>query len=230
MRQLGMFAKYWRAGAVKTRLATAIGDQRASEIYHALLNALARRLRSAGDHRVIVYTPQTHRSEFASLAGGDWSLKPQAAGDLGWRMSQFFASALASRGGSVVLVGSDSPTLPLEYVDRAFELLREVPVVLGPARDGGYYLIGMSRHIPCMFADIAWSSSQVWEQTVSRLRGAGCPFAALPLWYDVDNLDDLRALQADLIEMGDRDDVLCELRQAIETLLPELLSEPDAGS
>ncbi len=230
MRQLGMFAKFWRAGEVKTRLAAEIGDQRASEIYRGFLNALVRRLRSAGDRRVIAFTPRANQTDFASLAGGDWSLVPQAVGDLGCRMSHFFHSTLARYNGSVVLIGSDSPTLPVEYVNRAWELLREVPAVLGPSRDGGYYLIGMSRPIPCVFTDIAWGSSEVWEQTVSRLRESGCAFASLPIWYDVDELDDLRALQAELIEMGDHDGALCELHKTIKALLPEMKSGPHSGS
>ncbi len=230
MRQLGMFAKYWQAGAVKTRLAAGIGERRASEVYHGFLSVLVHRLRRAADRRVIVYTPRTHRSDFESLAGDDWSLEPQADGDLGERMSQFFASALAYDNGSVVLTGSDSPTLPVEYVELAFERLREFPVVLGPSLDGGYYLIGASRHIPCVFRDIAWSSSQVWDQTVSLLRRSGCPYATLPQWYDVDDLDDLHALRAELIEMPVLNDALRVLRQSIETVLLELESGPEQGS
>jgi rSAM/selenodomain-associated transferase 1 len=230
MRQLGMFAKYWQPGAVKTRLAAGIGDEPASEIYRCFLRTLVRRLQAAADRRVIVYAPRTRRGEFASLAGDQWALEPQATGDLGRRMSQFFDSALARDKGSIVLIGSDSPTLPIQYVEQAFDLLREFPVVLGPSRDGGYYLIGAARHIPCVFTDIAWSSSRVWEQTVARLRHQGSRFATLPSWYDVDDLNGLGVLRAELHQEFVRDESLCELRQSIERLLPDLESESGKGS
>jgi rSAM/selenodomain-associated transferase 1 len=219
MHQLGMFAKYWAPGAVKTRLAAAIGPRQASEVYRACLQALVRRLRSAGDRRVIAYTPQRYRADFEELAGRDWSLELQAAGDLGGRMAAFFSQALQRDRGAVVLIGSDSPTLPVEYVQDAFKRLDEVPVVLGPSRDGGYYLIGASGHLPCVFSGVLWSSPQVYQQTVSLLRAAQCAYAELPPWYDVDDLEDLMTLRRELAAMQELDDTLRSLLEIVERVL-----------
>lgn len=200
MRQLGMFAKYWQAGTVKTRLAAAIGDQAASDIYYGFLRALVRRLGDVADYRIIAYTPQEHRDEFETLAGRDWATEPQAAGDLGQRMANFFATAFRRSPGPVVLIGSDSPTLPTEYIDRAFEALQDVPVVLGPSIDGGYYLIGAVGTVPSVFTGVTWSTDQVYGQTIALLRNAGCRYLTLPAWYDVDDFAALHKLRDELAE------------------------------
>jgi rSAM/selenodomain-associated transferase 1 len=157
--------------------------------------------------------------EFQALAGRNWSVQLQAAGDLGRRMSSFFASALLRGDGPVVLIGSDSPTLPTDYVEQAFDLLDEVPVVLGPSTDGGYYLIGASGQIPCVFTGISWSTSRVCQQTISLLRQAGCRFASLPQWYDVDDMVGLVGLRDELAAMTQSDDEFRELQQRIDDAL-----------
>ena len=106
-------------------------------------------------------------------------------------MQQYFVDALAHGARRVVLLGSDSPTLPLDYIERAWASLDDHPVVLGPTQDGGYYLIGIRDEVPPIFDHIAWSTPQVWDQTVSRLHQSQIPFAELPGWYDVDCLQDL---------------------------------------
>ena len=219
MRQLGMFAKYWQAGAVKTRLAAAIGDRTASDIYCGFLHALVRRLGTVADHRVIAYTPRARRLEFQALASKAWSIELQAAGDLGRRMASFFASAQVRDDGPIVLIGSDSPTLPAEYIEQAFELLKDVPVVLGPSTDGGYYLIGASGHIPCVFTGVSWSTPDVYDQTISLLRQADCAYASLPQWYDVDDLAGLHRLRDELARAPLLDDGLPGLQNKIENAL-----------
>jgi glycosyltransferase A (GT-A) superfamily protein (DUF2064 family) len=97
----------------------------------------------------------------------------------------------------VVAIGADSPTLPVEYVRRAFELLVERPVVLGPARDGGYYLVGASEDVPPIFSDIDWGTARVWQQTVTRLNESRIPFHELPPWYDIDTARDLKLAKRD---------------------------------
>jgi len=113
---------------------------------------------------------------------------PQCDGDLGERLADFFAPQF-ERGAKRVVSRSDSPTLPLDSVSSAFAQLHSADVVIGPATDGGYYLIGTSRHLPQLFADLRWSSADVLQQTT---RGLERPqkLGLLPLWYDVDTLDD----------------------------------------
>ena len=115
-------------------------------------------------------------------------------------MQNFFHSSFGRGAERVVLLGSDSPNLPKEFVSQAFQMLASHKVVvLGPADDGGYYLIGLAlAPVPPIFEGIAWSTPTVWDQTVAILRANEIPFACLPTWYDVDRLADLRRLACDL--------------------------------
>lgn len=205
MRQLGIFAKYWQPGTVKTRLAATIGAARASRIYRAFLDVLLRRLEGLADRYVLAVTPADRRAEFVSLAAGIWNIEPQSPGDLGARIEHYFHRALAAGASRAVLLGSDSPTLPMEHVQQAWRALAQYRVVLGPARDGGYYLVGIRGRVPPMFDNMAWGTSSVWEETTHRLRRAGIPYAVLPEWYDVDTGDDLRRLGEELL-CSDTDD------------------------
>jgi glycosyltransferase A (GT-A) superfamily protein (DUF2064 family) len=105
----------------------------------------------------------------------------------------------------VVVVGSDSPTLPLEHVRLAFESLREHAAVLGPATDGGYYLVGAAGAVPPIFDGVSWSTAAVWLQTRERLDRSHASYAVLPEWYDVDELDDLRHLYDELARLVEQD-------------------------
>ncbi len=185
--QLGVFAKYWQPGAVKTRLAATIGDAGASRLYKQFVKTLLCRFDTIADRRVLAYAPADTREEFVDLAAGRWELTPQADGNLGQRMSAFFHAALASGSQRVVLIGSDSPTLPVLLVREAFSQLESHDVVLGPSDDGGYYLIGAAGQVPAVFDQITWSTPRVWPQTIERLEHAGVRYFVLPPWYDVDD-------------------------------------------
>jgi glycosyltransferase A (GT-A) superfamily protein (DUF2064 family) len=95
------------------------------------------------------------------------------------------------------IIGSDAPDLPLSYVQEAFRLLEtpQAGVVLGPSRDGGYYLLGMRRIWPQLFADIPWSSAFVLERSLAAARNSGLPVSLLSVWQDIDTFEDLQAFQ-----------------------------------
>jgi rSAM/selenodomain-associated transferase 1 len=215
MQQLGVFAKFWEPGQVKTRLASAVGARRAATIYRSFLQATLSRLAVCICQRVLVYTPEERAAEFEQLAGNDWHVQPQGDGDLGQRMSTYFEAALASGFNKVVLVGSDTPTLPPQRVSEAFAALDDKSVVLGPTEDGGYYLIGLSRPAPEVFQVISWSTSQVYAQTVSQLRKRGIDFCRLPEWYDVDDKADLDRLVTDLKAASPDDPALLAMRGVV---------------
>jgi len=198
MNLLGMFAKYWKPGAVKTRLAARIGAQPAADLHRAFVHSLAVRFKQHGDQRQICYAPASAAEAFRQTAGNAWDVAPQVAGDLGARMEAFFDLAFESGASRVVLIGSDSPSMPSGFIDQAFEQLRTHPVVIGPAEDGGYYLIGAAGETPPVFKGIAWSSGEVWKQTVAALRRAGIGYASLPMWYDVDEWPDLQRLASSM--------------------------------
>jgi rSAM/selenodomain-associated transferase 1 len=221
MEELAIFAKYWEPARVKTRLAAAIGAEAASQVSLAFLIALLRRLADSAPRRVVAFTPAERRDEFARLAGDAWSLQAQGDGDLGARLDRYFTAAFRRGVERAVVIGSDSPTVPASYLARAFELLRERPVVLGPTMDGGYYLVGAAQRVPPIFSGIDWGSTAVWQQTIQHLQQAGCPFAELPEWYDVDEVDALARLRRELQSQSLGDSPLAELLQAVRQALGE---------
>jgi rSAM/selenodomain-associated transferase 1 len=196
-RTLGVFAKRPAPGAVKTRLAAETSPEWAADVAAAFLHDTLDRLASVKARRVLAFAPPDALSYFEDLARGRFELNPQCDGDLGVRMAAFFQEQLDARAAPVVLVGSDSPTLPGSYVELAFIALQNAEVVLGPAADGGYYLIGCRRTVPPVFDGIAWGGPRVLLDTVARLPER-YRLALLPLWYDVDTLADWYALRGQL--------------------------------
>ncbi|MEI8382382.1 MAG: TIGR04282 family arsenosugar biosynthesis glycosyltransferase [Planctomycetota bacterium] len=194
MRTFGVFCKHPRPGEVKTRLAEDIGSHGAVQLSAAFLDDLALQFRTEGDRRVLGYSPADSAAYFGSFKRFGFDLWPQPDGDLGARMAAFFEETLQDAADTSVLIGSDSPTIPREYVTQAFDHLQEFDCILGPAMDGGYYLIGLRRAVPELFEEITWSGSSVLAQTVSRISELGLSLALLPPWYDVDDLADLKML------------------------------------
>jgi rSAM/selenodomain-associated transferase 1 len=195
---LGVFAKWPAAGAVKTRLAGADPAWAARVAQAFLVDTLAR-LSSIAAQRMIAFTPAEAATVFAALAGDHYALVPQGDGDLGQRLERFLGERLAEGAGCVVVVGTDSPTLPVEYVERAFELLQTADIVLGPATDGGYYLFGCRGNVPPVFDGVAWGTTEVLAQTVARLENRQWRLALLPPWYDVDTRADWELLRGHLL-------------------------------
>src|SRR5207302_2932848 len=109
------------------------------------------------------------------------------------RLRAFVQSQVEGGAEAVVAIGTDSPTLPIEFIEQAFVLLDAADVVLGPASDGGYYLLGCGRKVPPVFDGIAWGSPTVLAETVARL-DASWQVALLPPWYDVDTLEDWQVM------------------------------------
>ena len=163
------------------------------------VQTLLNRFQHVADRQILCFAPADSADKFRQLDLCRWTLEPQASGDLGERMERYFGATLsAADSPRTVLIGSDSPDLPLEYAADAFDKLRSFPVVLGPATDGGYYLIGASQTVPPIFDNIPWSTPEVWTQTISRLTAAQIPYHVLPEWYDVDDFTGLRRLEASL--------------------------------
>lgn len=180
---LGIFAKWPAPGRVKTRLG--VSPRRAVEVALAFLRDTMVRLHDVADQRHLVFAPAEARDDVADFADPAYDLTPQTEGDLGQRLEHFFRDRFAAGASKVVVVGTDSPTLPVAHVADAFRQLDEADVVLGPATDGGYYLIGC-RRLPPIFTGIAWSGPQVLAQTVAQLPDPSWTLALLPPWYDVD--------------------------------------------
>ncbi|MBX7165669.1 MAG: TIGR04282 family arsenosugar biosynthesis glycosyltransferase [Pirellulales bacterium] len=217
MNVLGMFVKRAAPGQVKTRLAASIGPVAAARVYEAFVETLLARLASAGQQRLLAVSPDEAVAHFSrQIPASPWQVVPQGAGDLGARMARFFAQ---DDGASQrrVLVGSDCPQLSPQAVEEAFELLRSKRVVLGPAEDGGYYLIGLSGETPDLFLDMPWSTTDVLALTLDRLRTAGIEPALLARQFDVDVADDLARLRGELSQS--RDPHLVRLAQRLDEIL-----------
>lgn len=213
---LGLFAKYWHPGLVKTRLAKSIGPERAAAAYLQFVSTLLERLGACSEQRWLAYSPSERASQFETILPGGWKLEPQAAGDLGLRMKSFFERRFAAGCQRVVLLGSDSPNVPLEYIRQAFDQLQGHDVVLGPTEDGGYWLVGAAGGVPDVFEAIPWSTPQVWSATLAAIRTAGLSHAVLPTWYDIDEHDDLFRLMTDLRRDSGGEPALDRLRDMLD--------------
>jgi hypothetical protein len=130
------------------------------------------------------------------LAPAPFQLFSQSEGDLGARMQNIFSALFAKEYKNVVLIGADLPPVPLDYFAQAYDYLDgpEPRVVLGPSRDGGYYLVGLNRPMPAMFENMTWSHDQVFIQTVTKLADLRIETRRLPIWFDIDTADDLQIL------------------------------------
>lgn len=195
-----IMAKAPRPGAVKTRLCPPLSDAEAAELYRCFLLDKIAQVRSLKQATpAIAYAPAEERRVFESLAPG-FNLIPQRGPDLGARLADGFEAFLPSGRGAALAVDSDTPTLPVAFLQQAVDLLRSpsLDVVLGPTEDGGYYLIGLREPHPELFEAIRWSTPEVMPETLRRAEARGLRVGLLPTWYDVDTPGDLERLRAAL--------------------------------
>ncbi len=179
-------------GKVKTRLAASLGADAAAELYEKLVHGCLTTCVSAAVCPVDIWcAPSTEHDFFQSCqVRYNSRLYPQTEGNIGQRMSHAIYSALQNVK-HVVLVGADCPALSTRDLDRAFSALQQgADVVLGPAHDGGYYLIGMSAHHPSLFENIPWSTHNVLAVTEGRLQEQGLVCHSLPVHRDIDTAED----------------------------------------
>lgn len=190
------FAKVPIAGHVKTRLIPALGEQGALRLHKKLLTHTWQRLSDGELAPMQLWIDQADSTNFfASLQPAVGRLYIQQGVDLGERMANALGQGLL-QSDAVVVVGSDCPALDSDYLTKAFESLQQGnDVVLGPANDGGYVLIGMRRLYSNVFQGVNWGTGQVLEQTRERLVATGCRWAELDERWDVDRPEDLAKLE-----------------------------------
>jgi uncharacterized protein len=222
---LAVFARAPELGRVKTRLCPPFTADEAVRFHRALVEDTLENLgKSNRPHlaRLLLLSRPLLQATDLDVPRG-WTIGIQSPGDLGAKLSSFFYGAFRLEARKVVVVGSDSPTLPLEVVDDAFEDLSSVDVTLGPAADGGYYLIGTRLFLPDLFRAISWGTEDVLRQTRAVLDRLGSRYRLLVPWYDVDRPRDLARLRE---EIG-------YLRRARPDLVPRrtaaALPEPEDG-
>jgi len=196
--RLLVFARLPEAGKVKTRLAEAIGAEKALAVYEAMLRDLLRGMgESSGELEIEIAWAPTASANGDTLrrAFGSHTLVMQAGSTLGDRLAMAFSERFFfHRTQKVIAIGVDDPRLSRETVDHAFGLLDSCEWVVGPAKDGGYYLIGCraAAFNPAIFYDVAWGTDSVLATTLQRIREWNHTAAFLPTRYDIDVLEDLQ--------------------------------------
>jgi rSAM/selenodomain-associated transferase 1 len=196
---LAIMARYPTAGAVKTRLACAIGAERACRLYRAFLHDLEARF--TGGRRVVVWAFDPPDSDFAACLQVGARCVPQTGDGLGERMYNCFHRLCADGFDKVILIGVDTPHLRDEWLDEAEAALDSADVVLGPTDDGGYYLVAM-RQPHDIFSGVAMGTAHVLADTLAKAHAAGLAVRLLARTFDIDEADDLSRLRA--LIAGDR--------------------------
>jgi rSAM/selenodomain-associated transferase 1 len=197
-------AKAPRSGLVKTRLVPPLHHAHAADLYRCfLLDRIEQVATLGGVRRVIAYFPADAADTFAAMAPG-YELVAQTGADLTERLTDCVARLFGDGLEGVILMDSDSPTLPTAYLRAAARLLAEgtTDVVIGPCEDGGYYLLGLRAPRPELFVDMPWSTPRVLEETWTRALAAGLHVTCLAPWFDVDTGRDLARLRATLGRAG----------------------------
>ncbi len=192
-RALVVFVKDPAPGAVKTRLAGALGPAVAAELYRCLAeHVLASTTPAPGEYeRLVFFDPPRARDQMRAWLPGV-RLLAQSEGDLGTRLSDATARAFARGASRVAVVGTDTPGLARDTVVAALGALDAADVVIGPTEDGGYYLLALGQPLPELFAGIAWSTPSVATDTRARAAAAGLVVHELPVLRDVDTIEDVR--------------------------------------
>ena len=201
-RCLIIFAKSPIPGEVKTRLIPYITPTEAAELYKAFIaDIICNTHKLKCEQVAIAYTPSNAEATFHSICGQSVDYLPQKGDNLGERMKNAFKHSFDKGSTRTVIIGTDSPTLPLSYIRDAFDALKEVPITIGPTFDGGYYLIGLSEQNDAIFDGVDWSTSKVFGQTLTRIQAINKQLYVLPPWYDVDTPDNLGFLRSHIQAM-----------------------------
>jgi uncharacterized protein len=189
---VAIICKTPRPGRSKTRLSPPLRPEECAGISACFIQDISSTIASvAGDglaHGYAVYTPAGTEAELRALLPAGFELLLQGDGDLGARLDQGIRDLIAAGHAGAILINSDSPTLPRALLEAAVEAVFSGDnLVISPAHDGGYTLIGLSKPHPHLFADIPWSTEVVYELTLQRAREINLPLIALDGWYDVDD-------------------------------------------
>ncbi|MBC6607831.1 TIGR04282 family arsenosugar biosynthesis glycosyltransferase [Hymenobacter sp. BT188] len=194
-----IFARLPELGQVKTRLARSIGDDAALAVYRELLARTRAAADGFGGQKTVWLTQSTSLPLTPEAVAAQWpeyNWQPQPPGDLGGKMQLAFTQAFTACAASVVIIGTDCPGLSTTLLSQAFELLATHDVVVGPAADGGYYLLGMNALHQDLFQNKAWSTASVLTDTLADVARLGLQVARLPTLHDVDTADDLAVWRA----------------------------------
>jgi|HubBroStandDraft_1064217.scaffolds.fasta_scaffold19925_4 rSAM/selenodomain-associated transferase 1 len=200
---LAMVCKTPLAGESKTRLAPLFCPEECAQLSACFIADLSNTIHAlTADGNVVgyaVYTPEGSEAALKDLLPSDFELLLQYEGDFGARLDRAIEDLIALGHAGAILINSDSPTLPRHILSDAVDAVRGGDkIVLGPAIDGGYTLIGLSRPHPQLFTRIPWSTAAVFESTLERAREIELPVVVLDAWYDVDDATSYALLESEL--------------------------------
>jgi len=202
-RAIIIMAKVPLAGTVKTRLQPFLSPGECAKLAAAFLRDAENKAKTVCENTILAYSSADQRAILENILSFENILVEQNGADLGARMCAAFEFAFArEKDSSVMMIGTDSPTFPAEFIERAFEFLETgADSVLGKSADGGFYLIGLRRFAPQLFNDIEWSVETVYEQmTANFARLKFNNVRLLPDWYDVDTPNDLLRLRDEVLK------------------------------
>lgn len=201
-RALIIMAKVPVVGTVKTRLQPFLSPDECAGLAAAFLRDAENKAKINCENTILAYSPADESKILENILQFKNTLIEQTGADLGARMANAFEFAFArEKDSAVVMIGTDSPTFPAKFIERAFGFLETgADAVLGKSADSGFYLIGLRRFVPHLFDDIAWSVPTVFEQMTANLsRFKFDNLRLVPDWYDVDTPDDLNRLRDEIL-------------------------------
>ena len=203
------------AGFVKTRLTPPLSQSDAATLAQCFLKDIVDSLRRVVPKIIVAFTPPERRDVLERSLSKQLLWFAQKGNDLGERLTSAVTHAHDLGFNPIIVLGADSPTIPASFIETALNALvrGETDVVLGPATDGGYYLIGLNRSQPELFQNIEWSSPSTFQQTVRKANELNLRLRQLPEWYDVDTPADLITLSNELLsnpEVRDRAPETCQ--------------------
>lgn len=232
---LGIMTKYWASGSVKTRLGSTIGMVKAAKLHRLFVSTLCGSLSNTADQRDLCITPREHLPSVQHALdqwqlSQQWRVVLQEPGDLGAKMSGWFRQTLETDKKSVaILIGGDCPLLSKGDITQAADCLRQFDVVLGPARDGGYYLIGIAGpwrpELETIFQEIPWSTDEVLSITRQKLSHASQTMTELEPREDIDTERELiKLLQSQEQDQKMKKNEHADFFLAIKSILEESAS------
>lgn len=188
-----IFLKYPEAGKVKTRLAKDIGIDEAARIYSQMAFKIIDSVVETDSYNTIIfYDPPGKEIEIKDWLGKkELQLIAQSGNSLGDRISNAFREVYSQGAEKAVIIGTDCLQVTSETINEAISLLDETDAVIGPAEDGGYYLLGLNIHTPQIFKDISWSTEHVLDQTISNIEENSLTYKKLKTLKDIDIVDDI---------------------------------------
>ncbi|MBS3763298.1 MAG: TIGR04282 family arsenosugar biosynthesis glycosyltransferase, partial [Planctomycetes bacterium] len=233
---LTVFARFPEPGKVKTRLAEGIGESAACSFYRACAERTFRRASKwaeSSGRNLHIYTTNPQDQRWQKWLGGGWALHPQCSGDIGVRMREALEQGLSDGYDAVLCIGTDAPGLTQKHLEEACVALRNADTVIGPSRDGGYYLIGLKRPVPELFEDMPWSTSDVLKETQQKARAAGVDLRLISALNDVDTASDLRGgagKVSAIIPTLNEEDQIATLLASVKNLGVNEIIVADGGS